>query len=240
VEYDPDVSITSPTISAYISGTVEVKGNARGGPHRLEIGRGIEPSEWTQVGSERSDEVVGGPIQTLEAAALEEGVYTLRLTVNRPEGARQWTTPITIDHTPPTVVLSEPKPDRLYVMEDDEQINMNAIVNDTWAIGKVEFIVDGAVVGTATVAPFNDRWTIKMRDLGSVAGGVPWPAFASEDPDVQPGSIVNYGDGFAAAQTAGGVNFEGHTVQVRAYDRAGNSVASEEARVWVRHKKDVQ
>ena len=32
---------------------------------------------------------------------------------------------------------------------------------------------------------------------------MPWPAFASEDPAVQPGTIVNYGDGFAAAQTAG-------------------------------------
>lgn len=240
VEYDPDASIISPTINGYITGNIEIKGNARGGSHRLEIGRGLEPTEWTPIGSERGDEVVGGVLQTLDTAALEEGLYTLRLTVNRPEGPKQWSTPVTVDRTPPTLVLSEPKADRLYVMEDDEQININALVNDTWAIDRVEFLVDSSVVATATVAPFNERWKITMRDLNSAAGGVPWPAFTSEDPDIQPGSIVEQEDGFAAAMTAGGVYLEGHTIRVKAYDRAGNSVESDEVRVWVRHKKNTQ
>lgn len=41
VEYDPDTSIISPTINGYIGGTIEIKGNARGGSHRLEIGQGL-------------------------------------------------------------------------------------------------------------------------------------------------------------------------------------------------------
>lgn len=240
IEYDPDTSIITPTINGYIGGTIEIRGNARGGSHRLEIGRGLEPGEWQQIGSERGDEVVAGPLQTLDTKAFEEGLYTLRLTVNRGDGPRQWTTPVTIDNSPPSVVLSEPRADRLYVMEDDEQININALVNDTWAIGKVEFFVDGAVIGTATVAPFNERWKITMRDLGSVDGGVPWPAFTSDDPEIQPGTILEFDDGFAAVRTAGGVYLEGHTIKVKAFDRAGNSVESEEVRVWVRHKKDVQ
>lgn len=240
VAYDPDVSIITPTINGYITGNIEIKGNARGGPFKLEIGRGLEPSEWTPIGSERGDEVVNGTLQSLDTAPLEEGLYTLRLTVNRGDGPKQWATPVTVDHAPPTVVLSEPKADRLYVMEDDEQININAIVNDTWATGKVEFYVDSRVVATATVPPFNERWKITMRDLNSAAGGVPWPAFTSDDPDIQPGTILEQGDGFAAVMTAGGVYLEGHTIKVRAYDRAGNSVASDEVRVWVRHKKNVQ
>ncbi len=236
VAYDPDASITSPTLNGYIGKTVEIKGNARGGSHKLEIGRGLEPTEWTMIGSERGDEVVNGVLQTLDTVPLGEGVFTLRLTVNRPEGPKTWLTPVTIDNAPPTVVMSEPKADRLYVMEDDEQININAIVNDTWAIGKVEFVLDGAVIGTATVAPFNERWKITMRDQ-AVEGGAPWPAFTSTDPEVQPGTIVEYGDGFAAVRTAGGVYLEGHTVRVRAFDRAGNSVESDAVRVWVRHRK---
>jgi penicillin-binding protein 1C len=236
VEYDPDVAITSPSINGYVAGAVEVRGNARGGSHYLEIGFGLDPVEWTRIGSERGDEVVGGPLQTLDTFQFPEGIYTLRLTVNRPEGPRQWTTPITIDNTPPSVVLSEPKPDRLYVMEDDEQININALVNDTWAVGKVEYILDGGVIGTSTVAPFNERWKIKMRDA-NVGGNTPWPGFVSDDPEVQPGVIQEYGDGFAAVRTAGGVYFEGHTIEVRAYDRAGNVTTSDEVRVYVRHKK---
>lgn len=240
VEYDPNASIISPTINGYITGKIEIKGNARGGSHKIEIGRGLEPIEWTMVGSEKGDEVVNGVLETLDTGALEEGLYTLRLTVNRSDGAKQWTTPITIDRTPPTIVVSEPKADRLYVMEDDEQINMNAIVNDTWAIDKVEFSVDGSVVATATVAPFNERWKITMRDLNSAEGGQPWAGFTSDDPDVQPGSIVEYPGGFASVMTAGGVYLEGHTIKVKAFDRAGNSVESDDIRVWVRHKKNIQ
>jgi penicillin-binding protein 1C len=239
VAYDPDTSIISPTINGYIGGNVEIQGNARGGSHRLEIGQGLDPTEWQQIGDERGDEVVNGKLQDLDTTQFGEGLYTLRLTVNRPEGAKQWTTPVTIDNTPPSVVLSEPATDRLYVMEDDEQINVNAIVNDTWAVGKVEFYVDGSVIGSATVSPFNERWKITMRDT-SVDGGVAWPAFTSDDPEVQPGTILEYGDGFAAVRTAGGVYLEGHTIKVIAYDRAGNKTESEEVRVWVRHKKVTQ
>ncbi len=239
VEYDPDTSIISPTINGYIGGTVEIKGNARGGSHRLEIGQGLDPTEWQQIGDERGDEVVSNILQTLDTKQFAEGLYTLRLTVNRPEGPKQWTTPVTIDNTPPSVVLSEPRADRLYVMEDDEQININAIVNDTWAVGNVEFYVDGNVIGTATVSPFNERWKIAMRNA-SVDGGVAWPGFTSDDPEVQPGTILEYGDGFAAVRTAGGVNLEGHTIKVKAFDRAGNETESEEVRVWVRNKKITQ
>lgn len=239
VEYDPDTSIISPTINGYVGVTVTVSGNAKGGPWYLEIGRGLEPTEWQRIGDERGDEVVNGPLQTLDTASFEEGLYTLRLTVNRGDGQRQWTTPITIDKTPPTVVLSEPRADRLYIMEQNEQININALVNDTWAIGRVEFMLDGAVVGTSTVAPFNERWRITMRDL-PVDGGQPWNAFESDDPEVLPGVIQNSEGGFAAARTAGGVYFEGHMIKVVAYDRAGNKVESPEVRVWVRHEKNTQ
>ena len=110
-------------------------------------------------------------------------------------------------------------------MEDDEQININAIVNDTWAVGRVEFFVDGSVIGSATVSPYNERWKITMRNA-SVDGGVAWPAFVSDDPEVQPGTILEYGDGFAAARTAGGVNLEGHTIKVVAYDKDGNEIGA--------------
>lgn len=239
IEFDPDTAIISPTINGYVGVTVTVTGNARGGSWYLEIGRGLEPTEWQRIGDERGDEVVGGELQLLDTSAFEEGLYTLRLTVNRGDGPRQWTTPITIDKTPPTVVLSEPKADRLYVMEQAEQININALVNDTWAIDRVEFMLDGEVIGTSTVAPFNERWKIEMRDL-AVAGGEAWNAFESDDPEVLPGVIQEFDGGFAAVRTAGGVYLEGHTIKVIAYDRAGNKVESPEVRVWVRHEKVTQ
>ena len=150
-DFDPDAAIISPSLNGYIGGVVEVIGNARGGPFRLEFGQGADPQEWTPIGSERGDEIVNGPLQTFDTDGLAEGLYTLRLTVNRGDGQRVWTTPVTIDNTPPRVVVSEPKPNQLYIMEDDEQININVLVDDTWAVDRVEYEIEGAVFVTSTV-----------------------------------------------------------------------------------------
>jgi hypothetical protein len=122
-------------------------------------------------------------------------------------------------------------------MEQDEQINVNALANDNLAIGRVVFMLDGQGFGESTVSPYNQRWEITMRDINSAEGGVPWPAFTSDDPDIQPGLAVTYGDGFQAIVTNGGVYLEGHEIKVVAYDAAGNAAESQPIRVYVRHEK---
>ncbi|NJN82237.1 MAG: penicillin-binding protein, partial [Caldilineaceae bacterium] len=82
-DFDPDAAITSPQLNGYIGGQVEIKGNARGGPYRLEFGSGLEPQEWTQIGPEHGNEVVNDTLEIFDASGLAEGIYTLRLTVNR-------------------------------------------------------------------------------------------------------------------------------------------------------------
>lgn len=237
--FDPDAAVIAPRVNDFITGVYEVRGNARGGPFRLEFGRGFEPQEWTPIGDERGDEVTNDILQTLDTGPLEEGVYTLRLTVNRGDGPREVKIPFTVDHTPPTVVLSEPRTNRLYVMEQDEQINVNALVQDAWAVDRVVFFIDSRSFFTSTVSPYNARWKIEMRDIEQIeqAATQNWLGFESDDPDVQPGRMLPYGDGFQAIRTSGGVYFESHTFKVQAYDKAGNRTESPEARVYVRHRK---
>ncbi len=237
--FDPDVAIITPLVNDFIGGVYEVRGNARGGPYRLEFGRGLDPQEWTAIGDERGDEIANDIIQTFDTTALGEGVYTLRLTVNREDGQREVKLPVTVDNSPPTLVLSEPRADRLYVMEDDGQINVNALVQDTWAVDRVVFSIDSRDFITSTVAPYNVRWRITMRDIGQIeqAGTENWLGFESTDPEVQPGRMLQYGDGFQAIRTSAGVYFESHTFRVRAYDKAGNVTQSEPVRVYVRHSK---
>jgi hypothetical protein len=149
-------------------------------------------------------------------------------------------TPVTVDNSPPTLVVSEPKPDRLYVMEDDEQINVNVLVNDTWAVDRVVYMIDSAIFATSTVAPYNERWPIVMRNIDAIEvdGTQNWLGFESDDPDVQPGRARPFADGFLAVRTSNGVYFEGHTIRARAFDRAGNAAESEEIRVYVRKKPE--
>ena len=237
-DFDPDAAIIEPTLNGYVGGVFEIKGNARGGSYRLEYGRGTDPQEWIPIGQERGGDVVNGALEVFDTTALEEGPYTLRLTVNRADGQRVWTTPVTIDNTPPSVVVSEPKPDQLYVLEDDEQINVNVLVNDTWAVDRVEYFIDASGFATRTVAPYNERWPIRMRNIDQVEapGTENWLGFESDDPDVQPGRARPFEDGFLAVRTSNGVDFEGHLIKIVVYDRAGNKTESDEIRVYVRKR----
>ncbi len=268
-DFDPEVAIISPPPGGYIGGRVEIRGNARGGNfrnYRVEIGQGVDPQEWIQIGPEHGNQVKNGALEFLETTGLAEGLYTLRLLVQQGDGSvRQWTTLVTIDNTPPTVLITEPEPDQLFVMEDDEQINVNALVNDTWAMDRVEFYIDGEKFATSTVAPYNVRWQIEMKDLPSVEGPTieatrpvtdtetgqvvgeeqyiaerteNWLGFESEDPDVKLGRIRLFDGGFGAIYTSEGVYFETHLFKVKAIDRAGNETESNEVRVYVRHKKE--
>ncbi|MFN8445057.1 MAG: transglycosylase domain-containing protein [Caldilineaceae bacterium] len=236
---DSDVGINYPGTGGYVNGSIEIKGNARGGPYRLDFGPGEQPDTWTQIGSEHGEEVQDGRLETLDTSGLGEGVYTLRLTVNRPDGPREVRSIFTVDHTPPKVEINEPSENRLYVMEDDEQINVNVDVEDGLRIDRVEFYIDGQRFGTAYGAPFNERWKIKMRDVAQIETGNAqnWLAFPSSDPEIQPGRILFFGDGFAAIRTAGAVYLEEHTLKAIAFDAAGNANTSKEIKVYVRHKK---
>jgi hypothetical protein len=79
-----------------------------------------------------------------------------------------------------------------------------------------------------------------MRDVGNVEAGNTenFVGFESDDPDVQPGRMLRYGDGFIAIRTAQGVYFESHELRVRVYDRAGNTSLSEPVRIYVRHEPE--
>jgi hypothetical protein len=108
-----------------------------------------------------------------------------------------------------------------------------------WAVDRVEFSIDNTIFATSTVAPYNERWTIRMRNIADVeaAGAQNWLGFESDDPDVQPGRMRPFGDGFQAIRTSAGVYFESHVIRARVFDRAGNSSVSEEIRVYVRNEK---
>ncbi len=236
---DENAGINYPGSGAYIRGTVVISGNAKGGPYKVEYGVGEQPGDWTQIGPEHGEEVQAGQLEVLDTNNLGEGAYTIRLTVNRPEGVREERVVVTLDRTPPKIEINEPAENRLYVMEDDEQINVNAEADDNLRIDRVDFYIDGQKFGTAYVSPYNERWKIKMRDVTQIETGSTqnWLAFTSSDPEVQPGRILTFGDGFAAIRTSGGVYFEQHTIKAIAYDAAGNANESEPVKVFVRKKK---
>lgn len=157
-----DVTIIDPSPFAYVSGTIDITGNARANGfsfYRLAYGEGISPTEWFQIGSNqtqtRHNEVLG----QWNTGALD-GLYSLRLTVVRSNNTVvDFVVPVTVDNQAPTVSLTYPEEGQTYVPED-EFITLQPRAKDNVSMDRVEIFMDGVHIATSTVPPFNARWTI--------------------------------------------------------------------------------
>jgi len=162
------VAIINPRPYEYIQGTVPITGNAQLDGfqlYRMEYGRGLNPTEWLQLGGDHTNQVQGAPLEFWDTTAEEEGLYTLQLTVVRgDQSIERKTTQVTVDNTPPEVTVLNPEPDKLYVMEDDEWVNFQVDAVDNFAMDRVEYFMNNQKIGESTVAPFTLRWNIVMSD----------------------------------------------------------------------------
>ncbi len=162
-----DVAITSPGSYSYIHGVVTIVGNAKldgQSTFRLAYGKGIDPTQWTQIGGDRSDRVDNSTLGQWDVSGLD-GLYTLQLTVIDRNGTpHQSAIQVIVDNQPPTVKIIHPNNGDIYSPEKDEWISIGVDAVDNAAMAKVQFYLDGAYLGESTVAPFNKKWTIKMSD----------------------------------------------------------------------------
>jgi len=176
-----DVAIVHPETFGYASQLVEITGNARNNVRfwKLDYGREIDPSEWLQIGGDHPYEVNGGLMEYWDVAELD-GLYTLRLTVvGHDDSIRQDVIQVTVDNIPPSLQLNHPEEGMVFVMENDEWINIQATVGDNVSMDRVDFYLDNRELATSTVPPYNKSWTIAMSDtvpqLGPDPVGVTLP-----------------------------------------------------------------
>ena len=168
-----DVVITKPPTYSYINKPTVVEGNAKGGDferYTLAFGRGLNPDAWIQIGGDHYNQVDNGPLEFWDITGLEDGLYSLQLTViDRNQSIRQSTIQVTIDTVSPTLDLNYPEDGAKYVYLDDEWVTVNAEVQDNLSMDRVEFFVQGGNIppeeaaqpfAVRNVAPFNVRWTI--------------------------------------------------------------------------------
>ena len=167
-----EVSIVEPQPYSYISGAVVIVGNARGGDfnfYRLAYGAGLNPEAWIQIGIDHGNQVDNGPLEFWDVSQIEEGLYSLQLTVvNRDGSFRQHTIQVTVDNTPPELELTYPPNGAEYIFGDDEWVNVNVEVQDNISVDRVEFYIDDELFSTRRVAPFNDRWIIKSTGAHTI------------------------------------------------------------------------
>ncbi len=161
-----EVAIISPTAYSYVRGAAPIIGNARGGDfafYRLVFGKGMNPTEWTQVGPDHNNQVDKNVLELFDTTGLEDGLYTLQLqAVEHNQNVRQAVVQLTVDNTPPDVALTYPPEGQVYEYGFDEWVNINAEVKDNHATDRVEFYKNDEETPfeVKSVPPYNINWTL--------------------------------------------------------------------------------
>jgi membrane peptidoglycan carboxypeptidase len=162
------VAIINPRPYEYIKGGQVITGNAKADNfqlYRLEVGKGLNPAEWRQLGRDYNNQVEGTPLEFWDTTQEEEGLYTLQLTVvKNDQSLERRAVQVTVDNTPPAVELVNPEPAKIYTKEDDLWVNIQADATDNFSMNRVDFFLDGNKIGESTVAPYTLRWNIVMTD----------------------------------------------------------------------------
>ena len=162
-----DIAITAPASYSAVKGVVTIVGNVRIDNldvYRLAYGKGLDPTQWTQIGGDHRERIDNSTLENWDVSALD-GLYTLQLTaVDKSGRPQQSAIQVVVDNKPPTIKIINPKDGDIYTPEKDEWVSIGIDAVDNASMGRVEFFVDEMFVGASTVAPFNKKWTIKMSD----------------------------------------------------------------------------
>lgn len=154
------VRITSPPMFAYLHGKVEIMGSAEGNgfsSYRLQVGQGLNPQRWLQIGSDMRSLVTDGELGIWDTQGLS-GLYALQLQViYQDQHIETALVQVTVDNQPPEINIVYPN-DAQEIIKSTGDIILQAQVSDDLALSDVEFYVDDVQISTLTQAPFAVVW----------------------------------------------------------------------------------
>jgi hypothetical protein len=86
---------------------------------------------------------------------------------------RQLQSPVFVDNISPTIKVTYPYTDDTFVAikeGDSDKIRIQADANDNAPMGRVEFYMDGNLMGESSVAPYNILWPIVLTPTETITG----------------------------------------------------------------------
>jgi penicillin-binding protein 1C len=133
--------------------------------YRVHVGQGLDPSYWIQIGPDHYTPRFNQTLEFWDTRGFPDGLYTLQLTVVKRDGSvEQTAVQVTLDNVAPTVSISYPYRDTIHTLGGDSWLNIQADASDNIALDRVEFYVDGQLLGTSS-SIFNMRWTADQAGL---------------------------------------------------------------------------
>lgn len=161
---DPAVHFTSPGMFSYIHGVVELTGMAGGddfASYRVDIGEGLNPRSWRQVGSDGNQPVTEGKLATLDTAGLQ-GLYVIRLQVtDRQNRITTALLQVTVDNQAPKAWIEYPAVDQFVERASTPELFIKAGAEDQINLGTVELRIDGVKAVVWSQPPFTYVWAVQ-------------------------------------------------------------------------------
>jgi membrane carboxypeptidase/penicillin-binding protein len=159
--------ITSPSMFSTIRGSVPIIGRAAGegfDSYRLQIGAGLNPHTWLQIGEDVRNPVQSGKLGVWETNGLS-GLYALQLIVTFEDDIVESTTvQVTVDNQKPHVLIRYPQESQEIRLSDIEAITILADVSDDLELAEVEFFINGELVAILSSPPYAIPWEIKIGE----------------------------------------------------------------------------
>jgi len=160
----PDAQVSSPAMFVSVRGKVTITGTAGGDGfelYRLQVGQGLNPQRWIQVGQEVRQPVIGGELGEWDTQGLS-GLYALQLlVVHKDQRVETDTIQVTVDNQPPKVTILYPTEGQEIPLSPNA-INLQAQVSDDLALKVVEFYVDNSLIDSLTQGPFTISWRARQ------------------------------------------------------------------------------
>jgi membrane peptidoglycan carboxypeptidase len=167
VIYTPQSSanavIKTPEMFATAAGKIQILGTADGDNfsfYRLQVGKGLNPTEWVQIGKDNPVPVQNGPLGMWDAGELN-GLYALQLlVVHKDQRVETSVVQLTLDNLAPQVTLLHPLNGQTLKTRGNTVV-LQATASDNLSLSRVEFYLDSQLVGTLYQAPFTLSWQVK-------------------------------------------------------------------------------
>ncbi|MBN2471743.1 MAG: hypothetical protein JXN59_13565, partial [Anaerolineae bacterium] len=162
------VAILEPDSLAYLRGTVDIRGNATlpgFAYYQLAYGAGLNPVDWTQIGSQVGTPARGALLGRWDTTGLN-GLYSLRLTVvTDTQEVQQSVIQVTVDNMPPEVAIETPEADSEVLAAGlNPVMDVGVIYSDNVGVTQVVYYLDGEVVNSAIEPPFSA--SVVLQSIG--------------------------------------------------------------------------
>ncbi len=157
-----EVQLSSPKMVDYVSGQLVIKGSAGGegfAYYRLQVGEGLYPQEWIQIGEDVDHPVMEGFLGTWDTRGVE-GIYVVELLVVRQDKrVDRAMIQVTVDNVAPRVQILSPIVDEQFSSQLNPTIIINVSASDNLAVQRVEYYIDNKLESTLFEPPWITLWT---------------------------------------------------------------------------------